>query len=331
MKNKLRLVLPLLLSGYLLGCDNVTTPISEQDLKTDLVHLNQLLRAASSGEATDVVWPYSDGYLKTRHELYALLAKHYQTSEISYLQISERFPQRFLPWPIQSDLVETLRHLSPDEQDNWFDFVSKRLNEAAESKIRLTQFEREELVRSLTSFSNQSAAAKALLSQLENYVPRTRLGMDQLPNGSEWYQSKLNYFADAVNKPLDWMQIVSIKLTDERKVAAIELNYANWNTSIVEQFVLGQCEPVSGFDWQFHYYNISETVKRCSLSLDSDVGYFWATLMMLDLGLHYQGWNQQLAEAFLTARLDVDEETKVNIIRQVSLYPASVFALMDKI
>lgn len=331
MKNKLRLILPLLLSGYLLGCDNAATTKSEQELTSDLVQLNSLLRVAVTDETRGIVWPYSDGYLKTRHELYAMLAKHNPTSEISYLQISERFPQRFLPWPIQSDLVETLHNLSPDKQDEWFNFVSKRLNEAAESKIRLTQFEREELVHSLSSLGNQSAAAKALLSQLQTYVPRTRLGMDQLPNGSEWYQSKLNYFAGAVNKPLDWMQIVSIKLTDERKVAAIELNFANWNTSIIEQFVLGQCEPVNGFDWQFHYYNISETVERCSLSLDSDVGYFWATIMMLDLGLHYQGWNQQLAEAFLTARLDVDEETKVNIIRQVSLYPASVFALMNKI
>lgn len=319
-----------MLGVNLVACSDVGNQKTPQQLKTELVNLNQLLRVSAPETTTTNILPYTDEYLKARHEIYTQLAEQVKTSEVNYLLIGERFPQRYLPWPVQSDLAKTIHKMSNAQQDSWFNFVSLKLAEAAESKIRLTQFEYNELVKSIENSRIESAAALALLKQLKSYIPRSRLGIDQVTNGSDWYQSKLNYFAGSVNKPLDWMQIVSIKLAEEHKVAPIALNYSDWSTALVQQFVMSQCDSVAGYDWQFHYQNVYATTEQCSLQLDADSSYFWATLMMLDLGLHYQGWNQQLAETFLAARVNLDDETMRDLIHQIALFPSSVFVLMQK-
>ncbi|WMN60366.1 hypothetical protein NI389_02835 [Pseudoalteromonas xiamenensis] len=316
---------------FLTACTQEQVVISKDDLRKEFVSLNQALRSLDSSQLLPAEIPFGENYLKSRHQLLKRGMAQQEDSELNYLMISERFPERYLPWPIQSDLDSTVLSWSESKQNEWFAFVLARLKNAQESKIRLSSLEQRYLVQFLSNWPSVSAEKVELLNYLSDYKPRTRLGMDQLPNGSEWYQSKLNYFGGSVEKPLNWMQLLTIKLGESDEVKAISLDYQNIKTSLAEQFLALRCKPQNGFDWQYHYVHLVNTVTSCSFEMTTVERQYWLTLMLLDVGMHYQGWTTQLAEQYLRSRIDGDDDVIEAILQHVSLYPASVFVFWSSL
>lgn len=142
--------------------------------------------------------PFSEAYLKDRHLILKNVAfttlTAEQQSELQYLIIQERYPERYLPWPA---ITNVAKYLNSAQKAAWQKLVVSKLKEAQESKIFYNRYELEQLID-----YSKSDNLDDLQAYLEGYKPRSRLGLYQLPNGKEWYQSKINYYYSAVEKPL---------------------------------------------------------------------------------------------------------------------------------
>ncbi|CCQ12338.1 putative orphan protein [Pseudoalteromonas luteoviolacea B = ATCC 29581] len=315
----------------LAGCGEQQPSRPFDDVYRELVSLNSWLKESNQISSAHSYLPFSDEYLAKRHALYQELRSIQHTNELDYLIIDERFPQRYLPWLIQSDIAKQLSLQTKERKGQWFNLVLTRLKAAQESKIKLTRLELDTLVRFLTLEVQNGSEANSLLSYLSDYEPRTRNGLDQFPNGSEWYQSKLNYFSSDVKTPLEWMQQVTTKHADGSPSKMLAMRFNDVDSPLVLQTLSSQCKLVEGLDWQFDYLNPVLTSQQCSIEFNNNERAFWLTLMHLDVGIHYQGWNRALAQQFLASRFsDYDEQVALKIIDQIGMYPATVFVFWHK-
>ncbi|MFC3032343.1 hypothetical protein ACFOEE_07420 [Pseudoalteromonas fenneropenaei] len=317
-------LLLLTLSATLVGCSEPQIKPSAEALQHQLVQLNGMLRRTEAEHIPPL--PFDEPYLKQRHELYQALGAVAATPELSYLVIAERFPERYLPWPIYSDISVVLQTQTPQVRQQWFAFVHARLQQAQESRIYLTRQELDYIQTALQTFP-ASQAKQQLVEYLAGYKPRSRSGLDQIPNGSEWYQSKLNYFSQQTHAPLVWMQMIAARLPAYANESHRETETLDFDKAWLQEFITKRCEPVRGLDWQFDYVNLVETVALCQVNLNDMQKQLWLTIMMLDVGIHYQGWNEQLATQFITEHLDLTADQVSRVLQQVARYPGAVFVL----
>ncbi len=260
--------------------------------------------------------PFSEAYLKDRHLILKNVAftslTAEQQSELQYLIIQERYPERYLPWPA---ITNVAKHLNSVQKAAWQKLVVSKLKEAQESKIFYNRYELEQLID-----YSKSDNLDDLQAYLEGYKPRSRLGLYQLPNGKEWYQSKINYYYSAVEKPLTLLAKIQ-KASSEQKS----------NSTILENFDLLEvakqnCKIEAGLNWIEQYINLPATFKNCDMSKLSEYRKAVLVLAEVDLGIHYQAWSEQQALVTLVQKLEIDNIKAKALLTDIIFKPAAVLA-----
>lgn len=308
----------------LAGCD-ASVRLSFSELQSQLQQNNRLLDGDDLNSVEEV-FPFDDQYLKNRHDLYQSVdleqLSDAQKNELAYLQIQERYPERFLPWPSQVNLVA---HLASDELKlkNWSRFLITRMEQAKDSNILLSRYEKALLSQYIQP---KAAVLNELTHYLAKYRPRTQLGLYQLPNGREWYQSKLNYYYGSVIAPDTLLNQVQHTLSNLERIGPIELTNTG-HTHFSLQYLKAHCKLVEGLNWQDLYINLPATAKGCVKVELASTQQLLLTLMEIDLGLHYQAWSEKQAKITLKKRLSLHDKDTESLIKSVVLYPASIFAL----
>lgn len=260
--------------------------------------------------------PFSEAYLKDRHLIlknvaFATLTPE-QHSELQYLIIQERYPERYLPWPA---LTNAAKYLNDAQKATWQKLVVSKLKEAQESKIFYNRYELEQLID-----YSKSENLGELQEYLEDYKPRSRLGLYQVPNGKEWYQSKINYYYSTVEKPLTLLTEIQ-KASSEQKS----------NSTIMEYFDLLEvakqsCKIETGLNWIEQYINLPATFKNCDMSKLNEYRKAVLVLAEVDLGIHYQAWSEQQALVTLVQKLEIDNIHAKALLKDIIFKPAAVLA-----
>lgn len=260
--------------------------------------------------------PFSEAYLKDRHLILKNVAfttlTAEQQSELQYLIIQERYPERYLPWPA---ITNVAKYLNSAQKAAWQKLVVSKLKEAQESKIFYNRYELEQLID-----YSKSDNLDDLQAYLEGYKPRSRLGLYQLPNGKEWYQSKINYYYSAVEKPITLLAKIQ-KVSSEQKS----------NSTILENFDLIEvakqnCKIEAGLNWIEQYINLPATFKNCDMSKLSEYRKAVLVLAEVDLGIHYQAWSEQQALVTLVRKLEIDNIKAKALLKDIIFKPAAVLA-----
>ncbi|WP_052713258.1 hypothetical protein [Pseudoalteromonas rubra] len=342
MKTSLRYVSSaLLLLTMISGCTEPHVKLSHTDLSEQLNQLNWFSYPAASqtrkplqGEGS-LELPFTETYLKKRHDLLlrADLDNFAETAaqEAQYLSIQQRYPERFLPWPVHLNLpvIAQAHQVASSQMDAWYGYVEARLNEARESKIVLNRVERQQLLDYLTSdITTQSKAAQSLAEYLASYRVRSSLGMYQLPNGKEWYQSKLNFYSGTVNSPEALLGKLQ-NLASEAREGATRVNFS-LNPPLVHQ-LLAACDKRAGLNWRDGFVSLQQTASQCEQILTNGERLFAVAMMEVDLGVHYFAWSQKQAMLALQSRLALNEDQAFVVLKDILFFPATSFALLSRI
>ena len=326
MKKHLLFSLTLVAFIFLSACSEHKPVVSYQELRTSLISLNSSLSHSSTDDIT--VLPFTEGYLQLRH---ALLSSSLNESdvmahkELDYLRIQERYPERYLPWPSHISVLKNVEgRVSVEELDLWLKFVITKLKEADESNIRLNRFEREAVIKQLEDSDIDAPSRSTLLTYLNDYKPRAMLGLHQLPNGKEWYQSKLNFYGAIQESPNKVLAILS--KIDEKKSKSIVLNTTpNTQQPYILELLPANCQRISGLNWRDGFINVPSTVAKCTKVIEQHKALIVA-LMEVDLGIHYQGWSQKQAFVALNSKLALNEQQAQQLIANIVYFPATIFA-----
>ncbi|KAF7786386.1 hypothetical protein PRUB_a0938 [Pseudoalteromonas rubra] len=278
--------------------------------------------------------PFTELYLKKRHDLLQRADLNsfgeMAAQEAQYLSIQQRYPERFLPWPVHINLPDVAqeRGVLSSQLDTWYGYVESRLNEARESKIVLNRLERNQLLEHLTpKVTKQSQAARQLAEYLKSYRVRSSLGMYQLPNGKEWYQSKLNFYSGTVNAPESLLSELQSVTSDSRN--SVEVNYKA-SDPLVHQ-LLAKCDRVAGLNWRDQFVSLRQTASQCDANWTKGELRFATVMMEVDLGVHYFAWSQKQALLALQSRLALNEDQAFVVLKNILFFPATSFVLLNQI
>ncbi|MBQ4849509.1 hypothetical protein [Pseudoalteromonas sp. MMG012] len=315
----------------LVGCDAHTpASLSFNDVRNELKANNRVLDGHTKMDDI-ITLPFSEAYLARRHHLYGSVAvdvlTQAQQQELEFLQIQERYPERFLPWPVQVNMLENLG-TNNEKLAAWSHLVQTRLQQAIDSKIYLSRYERDRLLRYITTTTPQVGSIVSLETYLDTYKPRTALGLYQLPNGKEWYQSKLNYYYGLTKAPSKTLNVVQQALASQGKKSSIDIDDSN-GRHFTLHYLQAHCQLINGLNWIDSYINLPETARHCAFSIKPDTKHLILALMEIDLGIHYQGWSHKQASVTLQARIKLVDEQTAALIESVLLYPGSIFSLAN--
>ncbi|ALU42333.1 hypothetical protein [Pseudoalteromonas rubra] len=328
----------LVLLTMMSGCTEPQVNLPYTELSAQLKQLNWFsstsqLQVLAENEFAGL--PFTELYLRKRHDLLlrADLTSFGEVAvqEAQYLSIQQRYPERFLPWPVHINLpkVAKLQGVSSSQLDTWYGYVESRLNEARESKIVLNRLERNQLLEHLTpEVTRQSQAARQLMKYLESYRVRSSLGMYQLPNGKEWYQSKLNFYSGTVNAPESLLSELQSVTSNTRDVM-VQLNYKT-SEPLVHQ-LLAKCDKAAGLNWRDQFVSLRQTASQCDTKWTKGELQFATVMMEVDLGVHYFAWSQKQALLALQSRLALNEDQAFVVLKNILFFPATSFALLNQI
>ncbi|MGC0119090.1 hypothetical protein [Pseudoalteromonas piscicida] len=326
MKKHLLICFTLATLIFLFGCTEQKQTVSYQELRTSLLSLNNGLSKPSDDEIS--VLPFTEGYLQLRH---ALLSSELNEpdvmahKELDYLRIQERYPERYLPWPAYISVLENVKNkVSSNELGKWLAFVEVKLKEADESNIRLNRLERDTLMLQLESSDIDAPSRSALLAYLSNYKPRAMLGLHQLPNGKEWYQSKLNFYGAIQDSPTKVLAMLS-KFDDQNSKASVLKVMPDTQQPYILELLPANCQRIAGLNWRDGFINVPSTVAKCTKAIEQHKALI-VTLMAVDLGIHYQGWSQKQAFVALNSKLALNEQQAQQLIANLVYFPATIFA-----
>lgn len=304
-----------LLALLLVACSEKSIQTTFTEAQLSIKEINTALLNEQKVDEVKYL-PFSEAYLKDRHLILKNVAftslTAEQQSELQYLIIQERYPERYLPWPA---ITNVAKHLNSVQKAAWQKLVVLKLKEAQESKIFYNRYELEQLID-----YSKSDNLDDLQAYLEGYKPRSRLGLYQLPNGKEWYQSKINYYYSAVEKPLTLLAKIQ-KASSEQKS----------NSTILENFDLLEvakqnCKIEAGLNWIEQYINLPATFKNCDMSKLSEYRKAVLVLAEVDLGIHYQAWSEQQALVTLVQKLEIDNIKAKALLTDIIFKPAAVLA-----
>ncbi|WP_240701607.1 hypothetical protein [Pseudoalteromonas sp. CO342X] len=326
MKKHLLFSLTLVAFIFLSACSEHKPVVNYQELRTSLISLSSSLSHSSTDDIT--VLPFTEGYLQLRHALLSSSLNEPDVmahKELDYLRIQERYPERYLPWPSHIPVLKNVEgRVSAEELDLWLKFVMTKLKEADESNIRLNRFERDAIIKQLEDSNIDAPSRSTLLAYLNDYKSRAMLGLHQLPNGKEWYQSKLNFYGAIQESPNKVLAMLS--KIDEKKSKSIVLNtMPNTQQPYILELLPANCQRISGLNWRDEFINVPSTVAKCTKAIEQHKALI-VTLMAVDLGIHYQGWSQKQAFVALNSKLALNEQQAQQLIANIVYFPATIFA-----
>ncbi|TLX47035.1 hypothetical protein C1E24_09510 [Pseudoalteromonas phenolica] len=315
MNNKfLLIILPILL--LLSACTEQQKLSSFKEVQAQLKNINAVLLTKSKHELSEEL-PFSEAYLKQRHivlnsaDLQSFT--EHQVNELQYLIIQERYPERYLPWPAA---INVASNLSEGQKPAWQSLVKARLEDAKQSKILYNRYE----LKRLKTYS-ESESLTDLTDYFKTYKPRSRLGIYQLPNGKEWYQSKVNHYLGNVENP----QVVLANLQ------ALTNEYDNQENDLealsLVKIAKKHCSIIGGLNWEHEFVNLHETFEQCEKQ--KLVAYKQVILVLaeIDLGIHFQAWSEEQAMVVLNQKLSLQPEQAMDFLDYIIMKPAAVLSL----
>ncbi|MFY8297769.1 hypothetical protein AAEU28_03075 [Pseudoalteromonas sp. SS15] len=315
MKNKLYLIiLPILI--VLSACSEQQRLSSFEEVQSQLKNINAVLFSKSEGELSEVL-PFSEVYLKQRHTALnsadLKLLNEYQVNELQYLIIQERYPERYLPWPAA---INVAKNLNEAQRQKWQNLVLARLEDAKQSKILYNRYE----LKKIKAYS-ESESLTDLTDYFKTYKPRSRLGIYQLPNGKEWYQSKVNHYLGNVENP----QVVLAN------IQALTNEYDNHENDLealsLVEIAKKHCSIVTGLNWQHAFVNLHATFEQCEKQKLVAYKQLILVLAEVDLGIHFQAWSEQQAMVVLNQKLSLQPEQAMEFLGYIVMKPAAVLSL----
>ncbi|ESP90322.1 hypothetical protein [Pseudoalteromonas luteoviolacea] len=328
------IVTVLCLTMCLGACSNPKETINLAQFDQQIRALNWF-SAGSPNTDVEKVMPFDDAYLSRRHALlenldYTELSRENKHT-YAYLKIQQRYPERFLIWPAQINVLESaVKHFSQQEIDAWLSLAKLTLQTGRDSKILLSRIEKAQILSYLESTSYNSKAARELAHYLHTYNTRSGIGLYQHPNGKEWYQSKINYYTDGVYAPYELADMLS--QTTQKVSEPIRLNWQANEELISQPMALNllgdKCEPVAGMNWRDLFINIRKTVLECGTVLSKEQLSVAATLAEVDIGVHMFAWSQQQAMHRLQSRLVIDEAQAYALLKNIVLFPATTLVYL---
>ncbi|WP_254663563.1 hypothetical protein [Pseudoalteromonas sp. BMB] len=326
MKKHLLFSLTLVAFIFQSACSEQKQVVSYQELRTSLISLNSSLSHSSTDDIT--VFPFTEGYLQLRHALLSSSLNEPDVmahKELDYLRIQERYPERYLPWPAYRTVIQNVQDkVNNEELGQWLAFVLTKLKEADESNIRLNRLERETIIKQLEDSDINLPSRSTLLTYLHDYKPRAMLGLHQLPNGKEWYQSKLNFYGAIQESPNK--VLATLSKIDEKNSKPNELKItANTQQPYILELLPANCQRISGLNWRDGFINVPSSIAKCTKVIEQHKALI-ITLMAVDLGIHYQGWSQKQAFVALNSKLALNEQQAQQLIANIVYFPATIFA-----
>ena len=289
---------------------------SFEEVQSQLKNINSVLVTESKREVSQVL-PFSEGYLKQRHialnsaDLQSFT--EYQVNELKYLIIQERYPERYLPWPAAKNVAS---NLSEGQKQAWQNLVQTRLENAKQSKISYNRYE----LKRLKTYS-ESESLTDLADYFKTYKPRSRLGIYQLPNGKEWYQSKVNHYLGSVKDP----QVVLAS------IQALTNEYENQETDLealsLVEIAKKHCSIIAGLNWQHAFVNLHATFEQCEKQKLGAYKQLILVLAEIDLGIHFQAWSEHQAMVVLNQKLLLEKEQGRKFLEYIVMKPAAVLSL----
>lgn len=287
-----------------------------EEVQSQLKNINIVLLTNSKLKQSKVL-PFSEDYLKSRHTALSTAdiqsLTEYQIEELQYLIIQERYPERFLPWPAS---INVATNLNDAQKEAWQKLVITRLEEAKKSKIFYNRYE----LKKLKAYS-ESESLTDLVEYFKAYKPRSRLGIYQLPNGKEWYQSKVNHYLGGVENP----QII---LANIQTLTSQYSKHKSDSVALsISEIAKKHCSIVDGLNWEHGFINFSATFEQCEIK--NLLAYKQATLVLaeIDLGIHYQAWSEQQAMVVINQKLALEQEKARALLEYVVMKPAAVLSL----
>ena len=149
-------------------------------------------------------------------------------------------------------------------------------------------------------------------------------GLQQLPNGKEWYQSKLNFYGNIQMPPNQVLAQLASDTELESKTQLGDVAFSLNEPSIVT--LLGaDCIKVGGLNWRDGFINIPATVAQCQQQLQPYEPLL-RVLMEIDIGIHVQGWSTKQAVVALNSRLALNEQQAQQLVNNIIYFPATIFA-----
>ncbi|BBN82055.1 hypothetical protein PA25_20400 [Pseudoalteromonas sp. A25] len=320
---------------FITGCDKPRDfkSISYKSAQERMQETNQVLIPLPDKTASSsVVLPFTDKYLEKRHEVYNLVEEqalnNCQLDELNYLKIQERYPERYIMWPASVNVLDNAvsMDLNHDDINNWLQVFKAKLEEAQKSNIYLSRLELSRLKR----YVSEQPVGGELLDYLMMYKPRNGIGLYQLPNGKEWYQSKLNFYYTKPVSPNSLLTQVQQRLASKPISVKAALNSTELNYAL--EVIKAHCDTLKpGLNWVDDYINLPATVFDCQLNLAEVDKLIVLALMEVDLGVHYQGWSFKQAKVTLQSRLELTDEQAYKLIEGIALYPASILTFLPKL
>ena len=343
-----KLSFSLLLCLFLAACSKQPQPYeSFEDAQVALKTLNMALvqpDAKKIDRITKEQLVFSDAYLVKRHTIYQNLMDMElnlnQIAQVNYLVIAERFPERYFNWPAQVDVLKNMLAFegsksTPDNIITWLKLTQDTLDSAKQSNLKLNKIELTLLQSYVLSAIGSNDVQPALKSHirafsdyLASYKPRGSVGLRGLPNGSQWYQSKLNYFSGEVHSPLEWVTILNENIKVLDRVAFDSKLSISHKKSFLVQYLSNE-KLIEGLDWQADYQDLPAMASNMNMS-DKDKTLMLA-MMESDIGIHYHAWTLPQAKVNLMKRLEITQEEAQYLVEDIILYPGQSFSFIQQI
>ena len=352
---KITQLLSIFILFNLIACSDpvMNEPDSKQQVIERLKLNNNWLFVNSSDQLTESPMPFNQDYLANRHEIYKLLQQftHHASTQkqLEYLIIEERFPERFYPWPPSKNvLLPILDNRQGSEFDvlatkvtAWLNFVEATLADNRNDRLALNRIELAqikefalELKKQLELSSDTRPSTEQLVAQLVQfneflsvYRPRASMSLSQQPNGSDWYQAKLNYYTGLSKSPNDWLNDIfsAQKNSSEGDMAHHLKTLHNLQSSLSLDDLLtlfNAPKNLNGLDWRTGYVDVVAAFKEVKVpELTPAHRKAALTLAAVDLGVHYQSWSYLHAEQFLIEQLAIQKQQAEALIHFVVLQP----------
>lgn len=340
-------IIPLLFCLLLASCSKPADLFSSyKEAQSALISLNTALSAQKNLNSTGLSneqLPFTDSYLARRHAIYQQLMQMKlsaaQTHQVNYLVIAERFPERYFAWPAHTDVLSNMLSIVKNDAqykniEQWLIFVKSQLQSAEQSNLKLNKIEHNYLKHYVQQAINSTDIPIELnesLSVLNNYLmqykPRGSIGLSGLANGSQWYQSKLNYFANDVLSPLEWLSLIDSKFKTMQS-STEQLTVGTSDVSQLSETFLKEMQ-VSGLDWSTAYRLLPQLASTKQLTAADKRLYL--AMMETDLGVHYHAWTLSQARLNLLKRLNISEEGANILVEDIIFYPGQSFSFASQL
>ncbi|GAA58522.1 hypothetical protein P20652_0377 [Pseudoalteromonas sp. BSi20652] len=343
-----KLTFSLLLCLFLAACSKQAQRYeSFEDAQIALKALNIALLQTDTRKTDKITKEhlvFSDVYLAKRHTIYQNLMDMQlslnQIAQVNYLVIAERFPERYFNWPAQVNVLKNMLAFensknTPDNVITWLKLTQDTLDGAKKSNLKLNKIELA-LLQSyvLSAIANDDVQPalkshiRAFSDYLSSYKPRGSVGLRGLPNGTDWYQSKLNYFSGEVHSPLEWVTLLNEQIKLLERVALDNKLASSHQKSFLVQYLSAE-KLIEGLDWQSSYQDLPAMASTMSMSNEDKA--IMLAMMETDIGVHYHAWTLPQAKVNLIKRLEINPKEAQYLVEDIILYPGQSFSFIQQL